>query len=877
MTRLIVFASRLRGWLRSTRLDADFDDELETHLAMLVEDSVNRGVPPEDAKRIARMTLGGLTQLRENRRDQRGLPMLDTVGQDIRYGLRAMRRNPGFTAVAVLTLAIGIAANTAIFSVVNAVLLRPLPYKEPGRLAMLWTDDPKHDVREEGVSYPNFADWRTTSRSFEDMAIISRNHPVTLTGDDPPQHVESAVVSANVFPVLGVAPDIGRTFSEDDVAHQTRTIVLSHGFWQRAFAGSPAALGRTVDIDGQPWTVIGVMPASFQFPSADVQFWKQLTSARTWRNIQRERYSDWGRVIGRLKPHVTVDDAQAELGVIGKRLERAYPPTAPDAGDFAGFGVNVVPLTTQITGRDLPLALWVLLGAVLFVLLIACSNVANLLLARGTTRQREIAVRQALGAARARIVRQLLTESLLLAGLAGVLGLALAALGVRTLVVLGPPNLPRLEEVHIDPIVLAFTMGASLVAGVLFGFAPALRLSRADGLGGRTSQVSAGGTRLRGSLVVVEFALSAMLLCGAGVLLRSFLRVQAIDPGFNARRVLTMRIDSPGNEPGIVGFYQQVLARVAALPGVEAAGVIEDVLQRRNPDYGITIDGHTTQPSEPLSADSISAGCFQALGVRLVRGRLFSDRDRGGPPAAVINETMARHVWPGEDPIGKRFRETDALPKHPWYSVIGVVTDMRRQGLEREPIAQIFWPQFERPVGTMDLVVRTAADPTRLAAAVRREIQAIDKRTPVFNISTLEQRLDASIASRRFQTLLLGLLSAIAVGLAAIGIYGLMHYGVAQRTREIGIRMALGAEAGDVLRLILREGALLALIGLAAGLAGSLMVTRLLSRLLFQVTPTDPLTFAIVPALMAAIALAACFVPARRAARIDPLAALREE
>ena len=877
MIRLRVLASRLYGWLAPARLDADFEDEIQTHLAMLVDDNLRRGVPPEDARRIARMTLGGLAQVKESRRAQRGLPGLDALGQDVRYGLRSMRRNPGFTMITVLTLAIGIGANTAIFSVVNAVLLRPLPYRDAGRLAMLWTDDPKHDVREEGVSYANFEDWRAMSRSFEDMAIVSRNHPVTLTGDDPPQHVEAAVVSGGFFALLGVQPEAGRTFTGEDVQTRASTIVLSHGFAQRAFAGSAAAVGRTLAVDGRPWTVVGVMPAAFQLPSADVEFWVQLTSLPAWTRIRRERFTDWGRVVGRLKPRVTLVAAQAELTVIGSRLAAAYSPPAPGAGDFAGFGVNIVPLATQITGRDLPLALWVLFGAVLFVLLIACTNVASLLLARGAARQREIAVRQALGAARTRIFRQLLTESLLLAGLAGALGLALAVGGVRALTVLGPGHAPRLEEVRIDPRVLLFTLGALMVAGVLFGFAPALRLSRATGLGGGASDTSPGGNRLRGSFVIIELALSAMLLCGAGLLIRSFLRVQAIDPGFRREHVLTMRVDAPGSAHQVAAFYQEVIARVAAVPGVEAAGVIEDVLQRRNPDYGITIEGRTTPPAEPLSADAITPGCFRALGVQIVKGRLFADRDRGGIPVAVVNETMARHVWPGEDPIGKRFRDADAPPTDSWYTVIGVVTDMRRQGLEREPIGQIFWPHFERSAPTMDLVVRTAADPLRLATAVRHAVQTLDKHTPVFAISTLEQRVDASLSPRRFESVLLGLLSSIALALAAIGLYGLMHYSVAQRTREIGIRMALGAKGGDVVRMILRQGALVAAAGLGAGLAAALLVTRLLARLLFEVTPTDPVTFALVPAVTAVIALLACCVPARRAARIDPLVALREE
>jgi putative ABC transport system permease protein len=566
------------------------------------------------------------------------------------------------------------------------------------------------------------------------------------------------------------------------------------------------------------------MPASFQFPSADTQFWEQVGAFPRWRSIQRERYSDWGRVIGRLNPGVTLAQAQAEMSAIGKRLEQQYPPTRAD--DFAGFQVNLVPLTVQITGKELPQFIWALFGAVVLVLAIACVNVASLLLARGSAREREITVRAALGAGRGRIVRQLLTESLMLSLIGGAIGLAGARIAVRGLVTLAPANVPRLGEVGVDLGVLLFCIVISLFAGVLCGLAPALRLSRRSmALNSRNTSITRDNLQARSMLVVAQFGLSFMLLCGAGLLMRSLLLVQAIQSGFDPERVLTMRIVPPGGDAAALSFYDQVLDRLASVPGVVRSGMIEDVLQRRNPDYQILVAGRADVSSEPVSGDAVSAACFSALGVQLLKGRMFADADRGGMPVALINQTMARHFWPNEDPVGKQFREADALPKHPAYTVIGVVADMRRQGLEREPISQIFWPYFQRVSGTMDLVIRTSSDPADMANAVRKEVHSINRNAPVFDVARLDERLDASLALRRFQSVLIALFAAIALGLTTIGIYGLMHYSIAQRINEIGIRMALGARATQVLGMVVRQGMVLAAIGLGTGAAGSLLVT----------------------------------------------------
>ncbi|HLJ48018.1 MAG TPA: ABC transporter permease [Bryobacteraceae bacterium] len=867
---------RLRAIFRRNTVERELNEELQLHLEYEANKLMRMGLDRTEAVRRARIALGGTEQVREECREARGISVWDTTPQDIRYGWRQFQANPVFTFAVVLTLAVGIGANTAVFSVVKGILLRSLPYQDPGRLVMMWTDDPAHNVHEEGISYPNFVDWRTANRAFEDLAICSRSSPATLTGGELPQRVESAVVSENLFTVLGVQPELGRTFSPDEVSHGDRAVIISHSLWQTHFGAAPDSIGKSVEIDGVNWRIVGVMPASFQFPTSETQFWQQLASFPRWKSIRGERYSDWGRVVGRLKPNITLAQAQTEMNAIGKRLQQQYPPTRAD--DFAGFKVNLVPLAIQVTGKELPLTLWVLFGAVWFVLSIACVNVASMLLARGAAREREFILRSALGAGRQRIVKQLLTESLMLALIAGAVALGVARFALPGLLALAPANLPRMSEVSIDSGVLLFCLSISVFAGVLFGLAPAVRLSNSSAtLNCRSTHTTRQSARRGNILVVGQFALSSVLLCSAGLLIRSFLTVETIQPGFHPEHVLTVRIAAPGSDSAAVPFYDQVLNRVESLPDVVASGLIEDVLQRRNPDYQIVAVGRSEVPSEPVSGDAISPACFHVLGVQLLRGRIFTGDDRGGPPVAVINETMARHFWPNEDPIGRQFREAGALPKQPPYTVVGVISDMRRQGLEREPIAQIFWPYFQRVSSTSDLIIRTSSDPAQLANAVRAEIRSINKTAPVFNVSTLDRRLDASLAPRRFQSVLMALFAAVALGLSAIGVYGLMHYSVAQRTHEIGIRMALGARAAEVMRMIVRQGMVLALLGLAMGAVGSLFVTRLLSGLLFGVTPSDPLTFILAGIAIVAVAVLACYIPARRAARIDPLVALRSE
>jgi predicted permease len=802
----------------------------------------------------------------------RRVTFMDDVSNDLRYAARLLRRSPSFAAVAILTLALGVGANTAMFSVVNTVLLRPLPYHDPDRLAMLWTADPKRDIHEEGTSYPTFLNWRSQTRTFADMAICSRGNPVILTGANDPERVMGEAVSANLFPLLGVTPALGRIFSPDEEQQRERVVVLSHGLWQRRFGASRDAIGKTLEIDGQTFQVIGVMPAGFYFPTKDVQLWQPATYVgmtlmpgvrdRIWTS----RFSDWWRVVGRLKPTATFDDAQAEMTAIGRGLAAVYPGTDPG---FAGFGVSVVPLLVQATGRDLQRALWILLGAVGFVLLIACANVANLLLARGAARQREFALRAALGAGQIRLVRQLAAESAMLVVGAGIVGLALAFLGVRLLQAAAPPGIPRLDEIQLDSRVLIFTASVSILGGLLFGIVPAWKTSRSDPAdalkeSGRSGSDGLSLSRARRTFVVIECALAVALLTGAGLLIKSFMRLQAVNPGFEATRVLVARVTSPM-------LSQEMIDRIASMPGIEAAGAIQS-FDPKNPDQPITAEGRPFVKA-PTTFERVLPGFFQAMGVPLRKGRPLTVQD-GRTNVAVISETMAKTYWPDEDPIGKRFKRGGSESTSRWMTVVGVVGDLRRGGLERDAVSEFYFPETD---SNMDLVIRTIADPLAAVPSVRYVIRTFDRNAVVGRLTTVENRLDELGAARRFQTWLLALFAGLALALSAIGIYGVMQYAVAQRTHEMGIRIALGAGVSNVLWLVMGQGLRLVLIGIAAGLLAALQLTGVMTHLLFEVSPTDWATLAIVPLVLAAVALLSCYVPARRASKMDPIVALRYE
>lgn len=801
--------------------------------------------------------------------------------QDLQLGVRLLIKHPSFTAIAVLTLALGIGACITIFSVVNSVLLRPLPYPDADHLVFLWSASPQQNIKETASAYANISEWRNQNKSFEDLAVFDPAS-VTLTGAAEPERVQSVRASANLFPLLSVSPALGRTFTPDEEQQKARVAVISQALWQRRFGSSPNILGQTLEIDGRSSQVIGVMPEHFQFPNQNTQVWEPQTLVPGWETQQAQHGTGAWRVVGRLKVSASLEQAQHEMNTIAQRLEQAYPDSNKS------LGINIVPFSLQLTGGNVRLALWVLFGAVVFLLLIACTNVANLMLARGIAREREMAIRMALGASRMRLIRQLLTESGLLVLLAAALGLLLARSGIQALLSFSPPNIPHMNGAEIDARVLAFTISVSLLTGMLFGLAPALKISQthpgAALKGGGNASGGTGSRRLRSLLVITEFSLAVLLLSGAGLLLRSFIRLQAVDPGFDPAHVLLVQTATASNSTsnGRRAFYKEVAERIAVLPGVEAASLIENMFISGNPDGLITIEGGSSGGSElariPLSQDVISEGFFQTLRVPLLKGRYFNAQDsQRSMPVTIINETMARRFWPGEEALGKRFKLGPVQSPEPWLTVVGVVGDMRRQNLERQSIAGVFLTHTQSPQRSMTLLIRTSVDPARLAPEVRNEIHAIDKTVPTYAISTLESRLAQNTAQRRFQTWLLTLFSALALLLAAIGIYGVNHQSVALRTREIGTRLALGAQRRDILWLVVGQGAKLALCGIGIGLLAAFALTRVLAGLLFGVTATDPTTFIAAPLVLLLVALLACYVPARRATKIDPVIALRSE
>jgi putative ABC transport system permease protein len=804
----------------------------------------------------------------------------DEMFQDLRYGARMLIKHPSFTAIAVLTLALGIGANITIFSVVNAVLLRPLPYPDADRLVVLWSEAPAQNIRERASAYANVADWREQNKSFADIAV-SDPTVVTLTGVAEPEQVMSIRATANLFPLLGVAPILGRTFTADEAQQKVRVVVLSHGLWQRRFGASPNVLGQTLEIDGVSSQVIGVMPKHF-VSDKETRIWEPHTLFPDWEAQKAQRGTGSWQVVGRLKPQVSLAQAQVEMNAIAQRLEQAFPVANK------GLGVNLVPLQLQYTGGNVRLALWMLFGAVALVLLIACTNVANLMLARGIAREREMAIRMALGAHRLRLMRQLLTESALVSLLGGAVGLLIAGWGIQAILSFGPPNTRNLDSVTIDTRVLAFTTVVALLTGLMFGLVPALKISEtqpgASLKEGRSVSGGISGRRLRSLLLITEFSLAVLLLAGTGLLLRSFSKLQAVDPGFDPARVLSIQLTPAPNSAADQWrvFYQQVSERIAALPGVEAAGLASEIFIGGSPDGLITIEGASPEVAAtariPFRGDVISEGLFQTLRVPLRKGRFFNAKDnQAAVPVTIINETMARRFWPGEEALGKRFKLGPAQSTNQWLTVVGVVGDMRRQSLEREPIAQIFQPHLQSPERRLILLIRTTGEASQLAPVVRSELQAINKTVLVNGIATLESQLDQRVAERRFQAWLLALFSALALLLAAVGIYGLMQQSVALRTREIGTRLALGAQPRDVLRWVIGQGMRLALCGVGVGLLAASASTRVLAGLLYGVTATDPTTFIAAPLVLLLVALLACYLPARRAARLDPVFALRQE
>jgi putative ABC transport system permease protein len=817
---------------------------------------------------------------------------MDTLIQDVRYAVRQLARSPGFTAVAVLTLALGLGANTATFSVVHGILLRPLPYPDPDRLAMVWVNNPGEGIDKDIASFPLFADWRQQAKSFEQIVAYT-DGGFTLTGRGEPEQLRGAWVAAGFFPMLGVPAALGRGLQDaENLPGREKVVVLGHGLWQRRFGGDPAVVGQTVSLSGAAYTVVGVMPRGFHFPE-QAELWAPLAPVGQFQQLLSSRGSLWLSVTARRKPGVALPAAQAEMDAVAAAINKAYP-------DASQFGVKLESLQQTVSGDVRP-ALLLLLGAVGLVLLIACANVANLLLARASSRRREIAIRSALGASRGRVVRQLLTESLLLGAMGGTLGLLLASFGVEAFVAANPSALPRLETVHVDGTVLFFTLAASILTGLAFGLVPAIQTfgeGVSDHLGDATRGSSEGGRghRLRASFVVAETALALVLLVGAGLLVRSFARILNLNPGLDASQVMTLRLTLPDarypEADRIHGFYDRLLTDLRALPGVRSAGGASSLLLSRLPNSStLRVQGVPAPPAgtpeEPVTLDAVTTGFFETLRVPLKSGRLFEPRDalaadelraRQVGKVAVVNEALVHRFFPGQDPLGRRITfGNPANPRTTWAEIVGVVGDMRRSGLDKEPRAEVYFYQGQLPDNGLSLALRADGDLFAVARAAQKAVWAIDPDQPIASMRPLEDLLRGTVAERRLSMGLLAAFGVLALLLATIGIYGVMAFSTAQRTRELGIRLALGAEPRDVLRLILRDGARLSAWGVGLGVAGALAASRAVASMLFGISPTDPLTFAAVVGVLGSASLLACYVPARRATRVDPVVALRQD
>lgn len=807
---------------------------------------------------------------------------MNSLLQDIRYSIRMMLKNPGFTAAILLTMALGIGANVAIFSVVNNTLLSSLPFKDPDKLVYVWSKLARGNQSKSTVSLPDYRDWSSQSQAFEATSCYTYNLYNLIGGQDPEQ-VRGSQVAADFFKVLGVEPALGRSFSAEE--ERDRLVILSDGLWQRRYGSNRGIVGQSIVMNGENYTVVGVMPKGFQFPSTDVQLWttfatiygegQALTGNRKGRNY---------RVIARLKSGATLQSAQSEMNTIARRLEQQYPDSN------GGVGANVITMHEQMVG-DMRPTLLVLQGVVAFVLLIACANVANLLLARTSSREREIAIRITLGATRKRMVRQLLTESMLLSIIGGALGLLLALWGVSALGGLGLKSFVPVETIHLDARLLIFAVLISLLTGIIFGLAPALQASKMslnESLkeGGRGTAGSARARRAQALLVISEVALTMVLLIGAGLMLRSFMRLQEVDLGIKTENLMTMHLAVPQSKYSEserrIALFDQIRERVGGLPGVQSVATTEsrppDGLQR-NLDF--VIEGQpAASGGQSLRAASVtvSDNYFSTLGIPLVKGRYFTPTDKKGTPeVAVISETMARRFFAGEDPVGKKIKLANMKAEDPWFTIVGVVSDVKYRGLDAEAGPTMYYSAQQTPPSGAYLLIRTTSEPTSVVSSVRSEIRSIDSEMPISNVKTMQQLLEESVSQSRFATLLIGIFAAVALVLACIGIYGVIAYSVSQRTGEIGIRMALGAQTNDVLRLFVGQGVKLAGVGIGIGLLAAFALTRIIVSLLYQVTATDPITYIGTGLVLAFVAVAASYLPARRATRVDPMVALRQQ
>jgi predicted permease len=884
--------ARLRGMLKRDRLDHDLDDELRSHIEMRAADNLAAGMSPEEANYEAQKRFGNTALLKEDTREVDVVAWLDETARDFHRALRMLRRCPGFTAVSVLTLALGIGANTAIFTVINSVLLRPLPYHDPDNLVMVWESNSQHVNSHNTVSPPNFLDWQSRNTIFSSMAFIFDERD-NLTGNGDPEEVVVQDVSTNFFSLLGVNLLFGPGFTpENGQSGHGNVVILSYGLWKERFAGDPAIVGKFILLNGHPQTVVGVAPLNFHWfikdgslTGARPQMWSPFVFPQAFH--QHKQIGRFMTVAARLKPGVTHSQAQTEMSTIAAQLEQEDP-------DFDGhWGINVVSLRDQISG-DLRPALLILFGAVALVLLIACANVSSLLLARAASREREMAIRTAIGASRWRIARQLLMESLLLALIGGGTGVALAIWGTNALLAASPRNLLDLRAVSIDLRVLVFAIATTLLAGLLFGFLPSyisahLRISETLKEGGRGFSSASRRAFARSAFVVAQLGLALVLLTGSGLLIRSFVRLIGVDPGFDTGHMLTFKIVLPRSKYGTdqlcITFFQQLLARISAVPGVRSASMESfPPLTGLGAATGVRL---LNQPSLALSdlpvanVRVVGPDYFGTMSIPLRAGRLFNTQELTAEShVTIINQAFADKYLHGVNPFGQKvviYMKSDEEAENQPSEIIGVVGDVHQLGLDTAPEPTVYWPHSELVMSGMTILVRASNDPLALLSTIRNQLQQLDLELPMAAVATMDQLLADSLSRSRFTMLLLGIFAVVALVLAAVGIYGLIAYSVTQRTQELGIRIALGAQRRDVLRLVLVQGTCLTLLGVAIGVLAALALSRLLGTLLFSVSATDPLTFAGVAGLLAVVAQIACFIPARRATRVDPMVALRYE
>jgi putative ABC transport system permease protein len=876
--------SRLGGLFGGRRREQELSDELESHLALHIEDNLKRGMTAEEARRRALIQLGGIEPAKEMYRERRGVPWAETAARDFHYAIRTLRANAGFTLVATITLALGVGANTAIFSVVKAVLLNQLPYSQPDRLVALGEDD-SGEKRPETIGYATAYDLRRLNHSFQSMSLY-RDATAAFIGNGQPELISGLRVNYDFFETLGIQMQLGRTFlPEEDRPDRRFEIILSHGLWMRSFGGDPHILGRVIRLNDSSFTVVGVLPPSFRtldipgapgHPEMFEPLGYDLSQPFACRDCQHLHF------VARIKPGVPAGEAHSELNAIMANLIKQYPASYPIKATVA-----LQPLHDYLVGRA-STALWVLLAAVGFVLLIACANVANLMLARATRRSKEIALRAALGAGRGRIVRQLLTESLVLALAGGLLGILLAWTGTSVLASLGPKEIPRVDEIRMDSVVLLFGLAASVLTGLLFGLAPALRSSRVDlndalKSMGKTTE-GASKFSLRNVLVGAEIAIAFVLVVGAGLLARSFLNLMNVDAGFDPRHVLTLGTFAYGakyQKPEAELAYDKLaMDRLRQMPGVESVAMTSNFPLLTFDRYGFHVRERATNSAEDPSVDtySVSSDYFRVMKIPVKRGRVFADQDGpNAPKVALISENCARQMFPHEDPIGKEIQLGGRDDSKPWTTIIGIVGDVRQYGLDRPAEMAAYIAQAQNMSFVFSMVARTTLDSQSLEGAARNAFLAADPTLPVFRVQPMESFVASWLAQRRFTLVLLGLFGGLALVLAAVGIYGLISYSVTLRTREVGIRMAFGAERSDVLGMVVRQGLRLAAAGLVTGYVASLVLTRLIGSLLFEVRPTDVVTSLTVGLVLAGVAVLASYLPARRATMVDPMVALRYE